>query len=177
MNFKSITSENKSDFEFIKDLYMESFPPEERRSVIEFQQLMDEDESFTVDLVLDDNERTIGFLTHWLLGDFVYAEHFAISPALRNGGSGRKVLDAFLAKIKYPLVLEVELPNNEISQRRINFYERAGLKVWDINYIQPSYGPGLDSIQMLLMTYGNIDLKSKFDAVKDSLYKRVYKTF
>lgn len=176
MIFKRITSEDKPSFEFVEKLYIESFPPEERRSIPEFKKLMDEDSSFCVNVVLD-GDKLIGFLTYWKLSSFIYAEHFAISSDFRNEGYGKKTLEAFTAELKYPLVLEVEMPEDEIAVRRIGFYQRGGLRAWDIPYVQPSYGAGLPSLAMMLMTYGDIDLNVTFETVKEDIYRKVYNVF
>jgi len=174
ITLKKINSDHTHDFGFVQNIYIESFPPNERRPLPEFQQLMNEDSSFNVDIILEDEER-VGFITHWIFDTFIYAEHFAIGAEYRNGGYGKKVMEAFLSSIKLPLVLEVELPNDEMAARRINFYERIGFKAWDIPYEQPPYEAKYQYLPMILMTYGNMNLQEDFEAVKETLYRKVYK--
>ena len=47
----------------------------------------------------------------------------------RNGGIGAEAMKQFLAFCGTPVVLEVEMPADEMSKRRIGFYERLGFKL------------------------------------------------
>ena len=174
MIVKKIDIEDKSDFEFVQRIYVESFPPNERRPLPEFEDLIASEKSFKVNVIFEDDKQ-VGFITHWDFDTFIYVEHFAISAEYRNGGYGRKVMESFLAETTLPIVLEVELPNDEIAKRRIAFYERIGFKSWEIAYEQPPYEAKYKPLPMMLMTHGNIDLKESFNLVKNSLYKKVYK--
>ena len=106
-------------------------------------------------MFVGDNDEFIGFLTSWEWNDFRYGEHFAISPEMRCGGIGGNALRWFLASDSRPLVIEVEPPTDEMACRRIGFYERNGLRLWnDVEYVQPPYSPDRHAIELKLMTYG-----------------------
>ncbi|NDW18083.1 N-acetyltransferase [Dysgonomonas sp. 216] len=158
---------------FIERIYIESFPPDERRPVNEFRQLIADDNEFSVYMLLNEEER-MGFLTYWTFDTFIYAEHFAIVPEHRNGGIGKSVMEAFIASTKLPLILEVEMPDTEMAQRRIGFYKRVGFKLWDISYKQPPYQEAYEALPMMLMTYRDIDLDKDFEHIKRKIYKTVY---
>ena len=55
-----------------------------------------------------------------------YGEHFAVDPDERGGGYGGKALRLLCEELQTPVVLEVELPFDEMSRRRIGFYQRSG---------------------------------------------------
>ena len=93
---------------------------------------------------------------------------------MRNGGIGSKAFKAYLEQLDKPVVLEVEMPTDEMSRRRIGFYERLGLKLDTHTYFQPPYRKGDDFLEMRLMTYGPIDLKKDFNRVKEMIHKHVY---
>lgn len=59
----------------------------------------------------------------WETEDFCYLEHFAVQPSLRGHGTGSTLLRQLLQREK-PLILEIELPEDEITCRRKHFYER-----------------------------------------------------
>ena len=65
-------------------------------------------------------------LTVWDFDTFVYIEHFAVSPAARNSGIGSALLQQVTAPMQKPVCLEVELPESDITRRRIGFYRRNG---------------------------------------------------
>lgn len=101
-------------------------------------------------------------------------EHFAIDETKRNGGYGKLVLSALKEKLGRPIVLEVELPENETSKRRICFYQRQGFQLWKEKYQQPPYRGGDSYLPMLLMAQGELNSETAFDEVKVTLYKKVY---
>lgn len=174
MHLKRLSISDKKDISFVEGLYIESFPPSERRSVNAMLDLFENRQKFFIDIVVKDDQH-VGFLTYWDLGDFVFAEHFAISPEARNGGIGAKVMNLFIKEAGKPIILEVELPTTILSERRIGFYQRLGFKYWEnVPYQQPSYTEGGNPIPMKLMTLGNIDLTSSFSEIKDNIYREVY---
>lgn len=73
-----------------------------------------------------------------------------------------------------PVVLEVEIPAEEMSKRRIGFYERLGYVLDDHVYYQPPYRRGEEFLEMRLMTYGDINLQQSFEEVKNCIYRDVY---
>lgn len=177
MKLRQVTIDHKSDLEFVERLYIESFPPDERRPVLEMNHLIEEDGKFNVHLLTNEEEARIGFVAYWTFDTFIFLEHFAISPEHRNGGNGSKAIKAFIENIALPLIGEIELPEtSDLALRRLSFYEKLGFRAWDIAYRQPPYIEGGESIPMLLITYGNIDMSNEFDAVKNKLYTEVYKT-
>ena len=68
----------------------------------------------------------------------------------------------------------VEMPEEEMAQRRINFYKRQGFVLWEKPYLQPPYRPGDDYLPMLLMAHGNLERERDFETVKNSIYREVY---
>lgn len=173
MLLKRLNITSSEEFEFVEKLYLESFPIEERRNIKEFRRLISKNEDFTL-YIISDNDKKVGFLTFWTLGSFIYIEHFAISSEFRNGGYGKKVMEAFILENSLPILLEVELPETDLAKRRIGFYERLGFRLWNIEYKQPPYNDGYNPIPMKLMSYGVFDLQENFQFVRSILYKKVY---
>ena len=73
-----------------------------------------------------------------------------------------------------PAVLEVEKPDDELSQRRIRFYQRLGFVLSPRPYTQPPYSPDRHPLELRLMSYGEIDLDQTFDLVVTRIHNRVY---
>ena len=159
--------------DLIEKTYTESFPEVERRDFSLVRGLVKDEPRFVV-YALSKDDRYVGFLTGWLFDGHTYAEHFAIDPEARNGGIGAEAMRQFLSFCNTPVVLEVEMPADELSKRRIGFYERLGFKLDNHVYHQPPYRSGGDWLEMRLMTYGDIDLGNSFEQVKNCLYKYVY---
>ena len=77
-------------------------------------------------------------------------------------------------QISAPIVLEVELPETEMSKRRINFYKRIGYKLIQEEYYQPPYRKQDNKLPMFLMVYDQNQEITDFTPIKKKLYKYVY---
>ena len=116
-----------------------------------------------------------GFLAVWEFESFIYIEHFAVDPALRNSGTGSAMLQELVKQYQKPICLEVELPEDELTRRRIGFYERNGFVFNEYPYIQPPISKGKSPVPLRIMTYGSAITQDTFEEMKSVLYQRVYK--
>lgn len=186
---RPVKEENEERWKQIEHTYIASFPEAERRPFPSLCRLACENPAFTVYALLKkssvsllqageiekkEREEYVGFITTWTFEDFIYIEHFAIDEAARNGGIGGKALKQFLDACQAPIVLEVEIPTDELSKRRIGFYERLGFVSDTHLYYQPPYQKGGETLEMRLMTHGAIDLTTAFEYVKNTLHTQVY---
>ncbi len=153
-------------------IYEDSFPSDERRTLEAQKKVMNLKEySF---FVVMENNNVIGLITEWNFGSFSFIEHLAVKKELRNKGNGSRLLKSFVSEKEEFVVLEVELPEDEISKRRIGFYERVGFKLNDFDYIQPSYGEGKSPVPMLIMTYPKKITEKEFLDIREKVHKKVY---
>lgn len=116
-----------------------------------------------------------GFLAVWEFESFIYIEHFAVDPALRNSGTGSAMLQELVKQYQKPICLEVELPEDELTSRRIGFYERNGFVFNEYPYIQPPISKGKSPVPLRIMTYKSEITREEFQKMKEILYRRVYK--
>lgn len=172
IEIKNIRSEEPL-YSFIENLLISAFPIQERRD-IEAQRQLTNDSSIFHNNVLIANGIPIGLITYWDMESFYYIEHFAIDEKNRNKGYGQEVLNILKKTLKAPIVLEAEVPTDEISQRRINFYQRQGFVLHDIPYLQPPYREGGSWFPLRLMTYGNINMNEQYNTIKRKIYHHVY---
>lgn len=173
LNYNIISSKS-SVFKKIEQLYVDSFPPDERRELSDFEKITSECNCFSV-LEVETASGFAGFLSFWRLQGCVYIEHFAISPALRNSGIGEQVLKDFQARVGEPVIFEVEPPLGDTARRRISFYQRNGFSLWeDIDYVQPPYGHDRQALPMRLMTMGFTSTRQVASAV-GQIRKMVYR--
>lgn len=171
LSLRKITTSDPQYY-FVENLFIKAFPEDERRDLPDQRRNIDTNPDFSLVLAEDDGN-AVGFITLWDLKDFHYCEHFAISPDVRNHGYGGKIMELVLQGLATPLVLEVELPTNEYSRRRINFYTRHGFHLCDTPYIQPPYRPGGTPLPMHLMTTGDNNEINLNRAIK-TLHSCVY---
>jgi len=89
-----------------------------------------------------------------------YLQYLVIAPEARGSGRGAMAY-AMVVEVLRPLaglILEVEDPlrcaegaDRHWATRRITFYERLGLRLLDVPYVQPPVGPGQPAWPMRLM--------------------------
>ena len=161
-----------AEYAYAEKLLTTSFPPEEYRNLEEWKRYTIEKPAFHNSLITAD-DRPIGLFTYWDFKDFKYGEHFAIDPALRNGGYGRAALQEICQQLELPIIIEVELPDNDLAKRRIAFYQRQGFTLWEKSYLQPPYQPHYPSLPMYLMAYGPIS-ETRFEEITRSIHREVY---
>ncbi len=168
-----ITSQASPYWDSLVAVYQESFPIDEQRPIGDIVRLLSADTRYTVYALLDTEEFLVGLLTTWHFSEFIYIEHFALSPVFRSQGYGTETLTAFIRLQSKPILLEVEPPTDETSQQRIRFYKRCGFTLYDYPYIQPPYTPQGKSVHLCLM--GTFDTAViSLAHVSKILYKEVY---
>ena len=100
LRLQRISTADKELYDFMEQLMIASFPPEEYRALDQLRLYTDTQPAFHNNVILDD-ETPIGLFTYWDFGAFCYGEHFAIDPARRNGGYGKRALEE-LCRIVHP---------------------------------------------------------------------------
>ena len=175
---KSITihplSSSSPEMQEALRLYVEAFPSCERRDTEEWLQCLSLPSFTLFGIYLDDH--FMGFFSCWNFKDFVYGEHFAVLKESRGLGVGASAVS--LIKTYYgtgtPFVLEVEPPCDEMSRRRIGFYQRQGFVIDDTPYMQPPYRKEDDWFELKLMSTHPEYLKEHFEEIKAAIYTHVY---
>ena len=119
-------------------------------------------------------KQPIGLLTTWEFTDFTYIEHFAIDPEMRSKGYGSKTMKTFIRQQEKHILLEAESPTNELTRRRIRFYERQGLALYDFPYMQPAYTEESQPVELHLMGTVNTHT-TPLTHVSNTLHREVYK--
>ena len=159
---------NETDFPEIYRIMQASFSDDEYRPYDEQLALFEEPEYRIYYM-------PAGFLAVWEFESFIYIEHFAVDPALRNSGTGSAMLQELVKQYQKPICLEVELPEDELTRRRIGFYERNGFVFNEYPYIQPPISKGKSPVPLRIMTYRSEITREEFQKMKEILYRRVYK--
>lgn len=154
---------------FFIELYEQSFPWSERRDEYSLLQKIADDDHFFCNALFIDN-KFVGLFSFWDFQTFRYIEHFAVLPSLRNEKIGTATLSAFLRE-STSVVLEVEHPNDDLSKRRLAFYERLGFQLMCPEYMQPSYHEDEPDLPLLLLQWGSV---SNVKDVVSEIYKTVY---
>lgn len=164
---------NYDNFDEFYEILEEAFPPEERRGFDNQYKLLD-DEMYNILGLYYDNS-LVAFITYWDMTDFIYVEHFAVKNSFRNKKIGSKMLEYFLKSFNEKVILEVEVPEDEITRKRVNFYKRHNFQLNEFYYLQPPYEEGKDSLELKIMSYPKLLTDKEFNNFKEKVYRKVYK--
>ena len=121
MELKKLTNDSP-DIEVLEEINVEAIPECERNSL---RSLMDT--GATVLGIYDD--RPVGFLVIREYKNILYLAYLAVDSTLRSKGLGGKALEELVSNNPDSMiVVEYEAPNNELNNRRKNFYKRNGFR-------------------------------------------------
>ena len=161
------------EFDSIYKIMEDSFPPTEFRPKNE-QLALFENENYRIFGTKLDNV-LISIAAVWDFDDFLFIEHLATAKKLRGNGIGSALLCELVETSNKIICLEVEPPEDELTKRRVIFYQRNGMFFNSFPYIQPSISKGQEPIPLFIMTSKSKIDKKTFETIKSTLYKNVYK--
>ena len=136
MHFERLTSADDPRFSAAMEGYAVSFPPHEQREPASQRTIMT-DPTYRFNLIYDGGA-PVGAMLCWETETFIYVEHFFILPHLRGHACGSRAL-ALLGGRGKTVILEIDPPVDPVSQRRQQFYERAGYQANPYPHIHPPY--------------------------------------
>ena len=110
----------KSQFDRIYKIMEESFPIDEHRPYLEQKKLLEKPE-YAIYGAGEKAGEIRGFFAVWLLDELLFVEHFAVDAAYRNSGLGTRMLEELKILTGKRLCLEVELPEDSLTKRRVAF--------------------------------------------------------
>ena len=162
-----------SEFDIAYELLCSSFPIDERRER-QAQKAVLHHPRYRM-YGLEDWKGLAGLLCLWDFEPFLFLEHYAVRPDLRNQGLGSRLLGELKAAVSKPVCLEAELEESgALARRRIGFYRRNGFFVNPYPYEQPAYATGKAAIPMRILSYPEPLDAERFERVREVLYQSVY---
>lgn len=147
--FERIKSASHRHLSVLLPFYAETFPLEERRDTSSLLRMLYEPDMFFSAILSDD--LVVGLVVYWKFEKFIYIEHLAVLQFHRRKGIGECVLHK-LQEEGRPILLEVEIPYDEASTRRVAFYQRCGFAALPVYYQQPPYRKGESVVPMMLFS-------------------------
>lgn len=133
-----------------RQLYTHSFPDFEQRSDARQKQAFSAP-NYCLDLYCRQDE-PIGFLAYWSFDEYIYIEHFAVSPACRGQGYGSAILQAFITAHPLTVLLEIDPVTDEQSAARLKFYRRCGFVKNSYPHIHPPYHKEYEGHSLLVLS-------------------------
>lgn len=160
------------DFDEAYKIMEEAFPVSEIRPYEKLKTLF-EQEVLSIYGYYDTDLQ--GTMILWQDQNYLVIENFAVDCQIRGAGIGSKMLQAICEKFApKTIVLEVEQPYDEISEKRIKFYERNGFVLSEYGYEQPKINTEVNKIPLLLMVYEQAIDESKFVEIKAMIFDTMY---
>lgn len=170
MEFEKLKSE---DIKSMYHLMQQAFPAEQMREYQNHQILYDKG-CFEAFGKKDKYENVVAVISIWKLEEIRYVEHLVVKEEWRGQGIGEKLMQFAFQKEKSPFLLEVELPENDIAKKRIDFYKRLGMYYNDYEYFQPPWKKEYRMLPLRFMTYPEKIDEKTFQRYKNMLYQKVY---
>ena len=149
--------------------YESTFPADERRDQDQFLALLENPDSFI--FALKNDETNVGYVILWKLDTCYFLEHFEVFEEFRNLKLGSQILTELQDKFSNILLESEPSHLDEMAERRTNFYLRNGFSIVSIDYIQPSYGPGKNSMNLFLLSNYSVE---EVKSIEEELYAKVY---
>jgi len=139
------------NFDNIYKIMQDSFPETEICSYENQKKLLD-NPNYNIRTYEKDGQ-VLGFIAYNRLGEFYFVEHLACQKEARGKGIGSKLLIDILGEARSkPILLEVEVPENEEQKSRIKFYEKLGFFFNDFYHFQPPINEGTSGIELRIMS-------------------------
>lgn len=172
MELLRIGVEDKERWDKVWDLYEDSFPIAERRKIEDHLRAYDDELFFPLSVWED--QQLIGILFFWEWDNYRYLEHLAVTPELRGSGYGTQVL-RYLTDSNHTIILEIDPLINELSVRRLQFYERSGFTLTPYRFVHLPYR--LDGIkqELLILSYPKMITKEQHNHFLKFLGDKVIK--
>ena len=174
MEIIKITPSDSKLWEQVWRLYIDSFPEWERRRISSHGRATEEDD-FNTYIALDDGN-LMGLIFYWKNNDFIYVEHLAITSSMRGKSFGSRIIEELIDEYPgYSILLEIDPPTDEISERRLAFYQRLGFMMNDYEYIHPSYSKNVMPHHLKIMSYPEPLSRERFESFKEYMANKVLK--
>ena len=162
MTTERILSPAHSLFEASFSLLETAFPPEERRTRADHIRFLEKPDFHCCALKNEDG--FCGILFYWEAETFIFLEHFAILPHLRGQGLGAAAL-SLLKSLGKPVILEIEPPCDEMTQRRYGFYRRNGFLMNPFFHLQAKLRQADEAdVELKVLSFPQLLSQEAYDA-------------
>lgn len=170
MRLERLSEKSSCWFNPAFSLYQSSFPVEERRDNEEQLRVLQK-QDYHFDLIME-CDSLIGVMLYWEIGNLIFLEHFTTRPELRGNGYGSKALELLKEKGK-TILLEIEPPEDEITQRRYNFYKRNGFVMNPYHHIQAKYHLGDKDMELKVLSFPEVLEKDTYRSFYEYMTREI----
>ncbi|MEG1002576.1 MAG: GNAT family N-acetyltransferase [Clostridium sp.] len=172
MDFIRLKNIDNSDWKKVFEIYKESFPKYELRNIEDHEEAMKDDKFFCV--YVKDEDKLVGIIFYWEWEHFRYIEHFAVNSKLRGGRYGSRIIEK-LCKDDKTTILEIDPIVDEISERRLVFYERLGFVMNKFTHLHPPYKKDDKGHELKVLSYKRTINDKEFENFETFLENHIMK--
>lgn len=158
MELLRIDKQDVTRWKQVWNLYESSFPLAERRREEDHLRACENPMFFP--LSAWEGSQLLGLLFYWEWDAYRYLEYLAVSPELRGQGFGSQLL-RHLKDSDHTIILEIDPLINELSVRRLQFYERAGFTLTPYRFVHLPYRREAQPIELLILSYPKMITKEQ----------------
>lgn len=158
MEFKIIKYDNSKQWKEVWTLYENSFPVAERRKLEDHLRASENELFHPVSIWEDD--KLVGIVFYWEWSNYRYIEYLAVTPALHGHGYGSQIIKE-IRDSEYTIILEIDPLINELSVRRLQFYERAGFALTPYRFVHLPYRLDGEPQELLILSYPKMITKEQ----------------
>ena len=159
-----INNQDDKYFDEFWRIYNASFPLNEKRTLDQQTSVFNKPD-YRLNVFISDYQ-LLGFISFWRADDFIFIEHLAVAPELRNRGFGKTILKPFIESYSQPVILEIELPVDSITRRRLHFYESLGFQLNEQGHSQPPYHIGESPVPMKILSHMKVITEIEYQQFK-----------
>ncbi|MDD2590995.1 MAG: GNAT family N-acetyltransferase [Fermentimonas sp.] len=150
MEYLRIEADDKERWNRVWDLYEKSFPVAERRKINDHLRACADERFFP--LSIWEGQQLIGLMFFWEWDTYRYLEHLAVNPEIRGHGYGSQLL-RYLCDSEHTIILEIDPLDDELSVRRLQFYERSGYTLTPFRFVHLPYRIDGQEQELLILSY------------------------
>ncbi|HBG41230.1 MAG TPA: N-acetyltransferase [Porphyromonadaceae bacterium] len=159
MEFLKIDQTDSDRWDQVWQLYEESFPLAERRKVDDHLRACNDPRFYPLSVWEDG--RLIGILFYWEWDSYRYLEYLAVSPDLKGQGYGSQILH-YLRDSNHTIILEIDPLVNELSVRRLQFYEKSGFTLTPYRFMHLPYRKDSEPQELLILSYPKMITRKEY---------------
>lgn len=152
MEYLKISPDHIERWKSVWELYEGSFPLAEKRKKEDHLRAYADKRFFP--LSAWEGKELIGLIFFWEWDSHRYLEYLAVNPRLRGQSFGSQML-RYLRDSEHTIILEIDPLINELSVRRLQFYERAGYTLTPYRFMHLPYRLEAEPQELLILSYPN----------------------
>ena len=145
IQLRRITQVNDPDLSRLMDLYILSFPEEERRDEKQLFRMIETVPEMSFNAV-EENGELCGLSVFWDLGEFYYMEHLAVFPEMRNRKIGQQILDYWKNHLPKLQILEGTAVGKYVSGEKNKVGQNLRSRIFpDLSQRETDTGEGAEN--------------------------------